>query len=147
MPVTFGMPSTYRGYKQAIRTFMRERYTDERLAWLLAHARSGKLSFHSCCCFVGITTSDHTLVGAVGLEGLHYERMKFDVDLTTDAAEYAFRRLGATTLPTWADYRQHDALRRRIIIPMILAEMKRRDKLTERATNVVRQFAEALEAR
>ena len=33
--------------KTHLRSFMREHYTDERLAWLLAHARAGKLAWCS----------------------------------------------------------------------------------------------------
>lgn len=47
--------------KGHIRAFMRNHYTDERLAMLLAHARDGKLAYVTCCCFVGIPTADHAL--------------------------------------------------------------------------------------
>jgi hypothetical protein len=48
------MNQDLRQWKQALRAFMQQHYTDERLAMLLAHAESGKLSFTSCCCFIGV---------------------------------------------------------------------------------------------
>lgn len=57
--------------KQHIRAFMQAHYTDERLAMLLAHARDGKLSYISCCCFIGIANADHALRGRSDEGGSH----------------------------------------------------------------------------
>ncbi|MCI0526562.1 MAG: hypothetical protein L0Y56_03795, partial [Nitrospira sp.] len=49
--------------KAPLRAYMQQHYSDEKLAALLAHARDGKLAYHSCCCFIGIATADHALRG------------------------------------------------------------------------------------
>lgn len=104
--------------KQPIRAFMREHYTDERLAQLLAHAQEGKLAYYSCCCFIGVATANHALrLKDVRVHhNEHYERAQL-LSGSRDA-EYAFLLIGHT-----------DAQRRRLLIPMIRAEMKRRDTL------------------
>lgn len=110
----------HRERKNAIRGFMREHYTDERLAQLLAHAQDGKLTFWSCCCFIGIVTADHRLCGSL------MQRILADPDHYLVArrlngaygAEKAFAAL------------PHDKLSRiRLLIPIIRAEMRRRDRM------------------
>lgn len=116
--------------KRAIRAFW-PNYSDERLAWLLAHARSGRLSYFSCCCFIGVATADHALRGDTEFwqiaRASHYTTAE---ELPGAAhAEEAFAYL--------SDYADGDidvAKGRRRIIPMILAEMRRRDRL--RATEL-----------
>jgi hypothetical protein len=113
--------------KHAIRVFLRTAYTDERLAWLLAHARSGKLSYHSCCCLVGVATADHRLEGrtpASALPASHYALAKRFVG--APEAELAYRHLGLVA-PRCAV--SADEERRRRLIPMIRAEMRRREWL------------------
>jgi hypothetical protein len=115
--------------KEILRTFMREHYTDERLAMLLEHAQSGRLRFISCCCFIGVATADHPLVGfSVYLNDTHYiaaQQLSGAYD-----AETAYRRLGAASLE------EREAMRRRRIIPIIRAEMRRRDRLARKAENL-----------
>ena len=103
--------------KQHIRAFMQAHYTDERLAQLLAHAQDGKLAYCSCCCLIGIPTANHALRGEcdyrnyLGHDSPHNS-------LSGDASSaYANIALG------------EDSIRRRILIPMIRAEMKRRAAL------------------
>lgn len=107
---------THRERKQAIRDFMQEHYTDERLAWLLAHARAGKLAYDSCCCFVGIPQAPHALKGSGERGGsLHYGGFRRSL------AEEAFLCIDR--------FKFEDEGRRRILIPMIRAEMRRRARL------------------
>jgi hypothetical protein len=104
-----------------IRSFMQDHYTDEQLVQLLAHATSGKLVYWSCCCFVGIPTADHAnrslkeglpprnhLKASWLLTGAHY-------------ADLAFLSLADT-----------DKERRAALIPMVRAEIKRRDLLKQK---------------
>jgi hypothetical protein len=102
---------------------MRTNYSDERLAWLLAHARSGRLAFVSCCCFIGIATADHALKGETGhlyyLER-HYRDAKWLPGATVAESAYALLA-------------EDDAQRIRRLIPMIKAEMRRRDRLAATA--------------
>jgi hypothetical protein len=124
---------TLRMCKRVLREFMHQHYTDERLNWLLAHARDGKLSFASCCCFVGVVTATHALRGsllkvtgaAVEVDG-HYQ----DARLLPGAleAEDAFRLLGWSAVPKCDIYEPTDALRRRRIIPMVKAELRIRER-------------------
>ncbi len=114
--------------KTAIRAFMQRNYTDERLAQLLAHARDGKLAYFSCCCFIGVATADHALRGDFGDpfagfetpgDNPHYPAAKQLPGAI--AAEFAFQSLST------CDY--DDSMRRRILIPIIRAEMRRREKI------------------
>lgn len=118
--------------KQPIRDFMQKHYTDARLAELLAHAQDGKLEFHSCCCFVGAATATHALKGYV--QGDVGDDHYFESKYLSGAywAEKAFRHL----CPQDADNSQFSSptkevsdMRRRVLIPLIRAEMWRRAKL------------------
>lgn len=51
---------------KAIERFLQTAYSDEKLAALLAHTEDGKLSYWSCCCFVGVATADHALREKMG---------------------------------------------------------------------------------
>lgn len=117
--------------KAVLRDWMRENYTDAKLVELLDHARSGQLAFYSCCCFIGIPTADHELrpssaVGAEHARQPHYAmaaRLPYAAD-----AEEAYRLLSPyVNAGSPLDYyRNSDPLRRARIIPMILAEIRRR---------------------
>lgn len=114
------------GRKQVIRNFMRTNYTDERLAMLLAHAKDGKLGFFSCCCFVGVSSATHALRSDINRDLGTHGPLFVSIDGGIEASnaygclwKHANRR---------DDYAK-DAERRRILIPMIRAEMKRRDSL------------------
>lgn len=99
--------------------FMREHYSDEQLAALLSHAEDGKLFFLSCCCFVGIPTANHPLKGfRFPMWGDHY--FKVIKRNGYRQAENAFGSIGACG---------GDPERRAAIIPLIRAEMARRDLL------------------
>ena len=110
--------------KQIIRNFMREHYTDERLAMLLAHAQSGRLSILSCCCFLGIPTANHALQGATDWEDTHYEEavMRFG-----RKAEMAFNDLYVGASPEDLKWNIGEVRNRRLI-PIIKAEIRRRDR-------------------
>lgn len=122
----------YQQRKQIIRSFMRSNYSDERLAMLLAHAQEGKLVFDSCCCFVGISTAQHALLsgwGGFGPHGDSYIRVIGGIE-----ASNTYASLGREARPEKSSVAEKDAIRRRVLIPMIRAEMKRR----EHAKQVVR---------
>jgi hypothetical protein len=96
-------------------------YTDQKLFELLAHCQDGKLSFSSCCCFIGIPTADHPLRGAAWPAGGHYlVASKLALELTGQAryasnAEAEFKQLG-----------ESDPERREKLLPLIEAEIERR---------------------
>lgn len=105
--------------------FMREHYTDEKLAALLAHAEDGKLGFVSCCCLVGALTADHPLQTAdpgslCPTNGNHLTKAQAEYPLV----ERAFRDLG---YPMQGG--DSEITRRAKIIPLIQAEIARRDAL------------------
>jgi|HubBroStandDraft_6_1064221.scaffolds.fasta_scaffold37694_8 hypothetical protein len=115
------MNAEHRARKQAIRAFFIH-YTDERLAMLLAHAQEGRLAFHSCCCFIGVTTADHALQPQVifDLSEPFYSHYRAAEQIPgAFRAERSFQLLG----------RNDDAKRRRILIPMIRAEFHRRSSM------------------
>lgn len=114
--------------KQTIRAFMREHYTDAKLVELLGHARSGQLGYGSCCCLIGIPNATHELQDASGImllqergvDTTHYNRAK-RVEGACEA-ESAFYKLPADPRDPNSD--EH---RRRRLIPIILAEIRRRE--------------------
>jgi hypothetical protein len=111
--------------KRIMRSFMQNHYTDERLAMLLAHAQQGKLRYMSCCCFIGITTANHPLQEGISYaDGEHFYRLRNNYGYVT--AEIAFQKCAPG---------RSDEERRRILIPMIRAEMRRRDRLASSNTN------------
>lgn len=101
---------------KAIERFLQTAYTDDRLAMLLAHAEDGKLSFWSCCCFAGIPRSTHALRG----RNEHTDNPHWNTAWTDgeSAASAAFCQLA-----------RNDEGRCAAIIPVIRAEMARRESL------------------
>jgi hypothetical protein len=112
--------------KRILRQFLMAHYSDSDLVFLLDSARIGTLEYASCCCFIGIPTRDasQNLMGVAHLP-LHLDisRLLFD-----DAyeAEMAFKVLGRT-----------DVERRRRIIPVVLAEIRRRTRARVGQSNSV----------
>lgn len=119
------MNQSLRENKQSIRSFMQNHYTDSRLAELLCHARDGKLRYYSCCCFIGIATADHALrpmQSALSPPAMpHYREAKRLV--AAPRAERAFFDISGSG----------DLKRRSLIIPMVRAEIRRRDLLKAKA--------------
>lgn len=102
---------------EAIKRYLREHYTDEKLAALLAHAQDGKLSFNSCCCFIGVATSNHELQGADEYSGYDHYLLAREFSGAMEAATEYCWKLG-----------KNDEERRAAIIPVILEEMERRKR-------------------
>ena len=136
--------------KRVIRAFMQAHYTDERLAQLLAHAQDGKLDYVSCCCFIGIVTADHALRGYIQVGSS--ETRHLQAALLLDGAEDAenaflnlpFRNTEEESVISRAEYVE---ARRRILIPMIRAEMRRRSKAkAERNSQVAEPFRSIINA-
>lgn len=136
---------TFKGAKAELRAFMQAHYSDERLAALLAHAQDGKLSYNSCDCFVGIVTAKHALhAGLMRHEdylpecGIHLHAARI-LDRGYHA-EAAFLFLGQCINGNLIG----DELRSRILIPMIRAEQRRRERLRVQEVSVVEQeYAQA----
>ena len=102
--------------------FMKDHYSDEKLAALLAHAEDGKLTYNSCCCLIGVLTADHPLRGAgvsphlsAGMPHLMQARKLYGHE-----AEIGFFGLG-----------ENNGERRAKLIPLIRAEIARRDALRD----------------
>jgi hypothetical protein len=117
--------------KKAIRGFF-PNYTTERLTAYLAHAQDGKVFYSSCCCFIGGATADHALQSRCDTnEYSHYQLAKSLPG--ADRAEAAFFDLGRPGYkhPIGIDGLKDDPQRRRVLIPMIKAELWRRAKRAE----------------
>jgi hypothetical protein len=100
-----------------ISRFLKGNYSDEQLAALLAHAESGRLSYNSCCCLVGIPLATHALRSEheYDFDGeAHLERGR-ELPWAKEA-EFEFALLGP------------DRTRRRILMSLVLAEMERRKR-------------------
>ena len=115
--------------KKHIRAFMQAHYTDERLTQLLAHAQDGKLNYTSCCCFIGIATTDDRLqVDGFRHESQHsFHYLDAQKLAGSKLAEDSFFYLVRTNGETYID--PPGEIRSRILIPMIRAEMKRRENI------------------
>jgi hypothetical protein len=116
---------THKRKKEAIRNFLRLHYSDEKLAALLAHARDGKLVYRSCCCILGAATADHALQSGYPRYPVKADHYGVACDLKgANSAEAAYGNLEGNY--SGMDDEDADPIRRRILIPMILAEFKRR---------------------
>lgn len=127
---------------KAIEKFLRRpeeggAYDDAHLAMLLAHAEDGKLAFNSCCCLLGVSNAVHALRGSrsygpqVELDEQvnHHLKIRLSSHLAEEA-EYEFSHLGV-----FANSDQEaDAQRRERLIPLIRAEIARRDALKAQVT-------------
>lgn len=135
-----------RSNEQILTEYMQKHYSDEKLAALLAHAEDGKLSYFSCCCFIGVATADHALRGygeymtmedPVGED--HYDRAyEFLEALDVEEAfgDLAVDRDEEDEEDADAD-KKRDAERRARLIPLIHAEIKRRDDLKSESPQVI----------
>lgn len=121
------MNLSFRLRKNSIRQYLRTAYSDERLAWLLAHARSGKLTYQSCCCLIGAATADHSLRGKSDVNvpsAAHYHLARKFVGARD--AEQAYWELGYQH--GFRPAQSSDELRLRRLIPMILSEIRQRSR-------------------
>lgn len=131
------MDEYFKRNKQVLRKFLQEQYGDEELAILLAHAQEGNLRYHSCCCFIGVATitqANHA-VGKKPPENDPFEPLAMANHYSlacslpnAKEAEDAFYNLIYPRL-LYSDWERGDAFRRRIIIPMVKAEIRRRDRV------------------
>lgn len=124
------MNEELRQHKQILRRALREHFPDAKLTQLVDHARSGKLAYTTCCCFVGILTADHKdgqLRGTLSRipDKGHLDEARRLLGRPWVDIEHAFCQLGYLR---GAPRRVNDVRRRRII-PIILAEIKRRSRM------------------
>lgn len=129
------MNQELRNIKTTLRNYLK-RYPADRLAALLAHAQEGKLSFLSCCCFIGVETADHALEGKhPGFVAVRPHLHRAREIPGAREAEAAYCTLGAIGPGAAGDW-TNDGYRRKIIIPMVRAEFRRRDREVVQATTV-----------
>ncbi|HEV7523044.1 MAG TPA: hypothetical protein VGP89_18220 [Candidatus Angelobacter sp.] len=114
-----------------IQKYLETAYNDETLAALIAHTEDGKLSFNSCCCFVGFPTADHSYRGEMAAETANAAHHLLVVHASwwnlpspdygnhpSYLAETEFRDLG-----------ENDWRRRERLLPILYAEQSRRAAL------------------
>jgi len=118
---------------EAIKQYMREYYDDEHLAMLLAHAEDGKLTYHSCCCFIGVSTADHALKESCSVDAPHYYAAKgmkkslwHKIPALKDPLRYNVAVQAEQEFVYCGIGSDRDAVRRSILIPLIREEMARR---------------------
>lgn len=120
----------FKKYKGIVRNYLQTAYSDKNLAQILDHARAGKLAYYSCCCFAGIPTADHAsgeLYETFTMGHSVSDGNSISYDITASCAYYYLGRDKYHDLYS----RENDPLRRRTIIPMILAEIRRRERLKQ----------------
>lgn len=120
--------------KRPIRAWLRE-YPGDRLAALLAYAQDGGLSYWGCCCLLGCFNANHALQqDTIYCDGRHLESARIRAMSLGIRVESAYADLGYPAKHPRdpeegvAMDQTHDKRRRRLLIPMILAEMRRRDR-------------------
>ena len=112
--------------KRVVRAYLRSAYTDRYLVLALDYARAGKLEYYSCCCFAGIPNAMHEggkLRNDLERTWTHHV-LNCQEELDASNAYCCLRLDGPST-------RTEDPARRRILIPMILAEIRRRTRSRE----------------
>ena len=112
--------------KRPIRGYLQTRYSDADLVAALAHARDGKLSFFSCCCVAGVPTAPHALqeVSSECVSAFPDNHIPLYDDFA-EAVSDAYSALG-----------EDDDQRRRRLIPMLQAELRRRERTDGRISGV-----------
>jgi hypothetical protein len=125
--------------KRIVRSFMQSYYSDANLIQLLDHARAGQFAYLSCCCFIGLLSADHALRGPNSdwiNPASHYWLIKRS-NKAAEAAETAARRLSKLRpLLLQPGPIQDDVLRRRII-PMVLVEIRRRQRARLETSHII----------
>lgn len=115
--------------RKVVRAFMQQHYTDGMLAALLAHMRDGKFSFFSCCCFIGIPTADHPLQSrSMYGAAQHYHRahrLRGASQAEDALAKVAEANNDDETMG------QRDARVYTFLLPIVRAEMRRRDRVSQ----------------
>lgn len=138
--------------KQILRTWVRENFSDEKLASVAAFNQDGKMSFRNPCgCLMGVTYSETLHLGA-GCNREHYWlARKEDLAQTRRfAALFPSFRMGKTERAynflgynaSFGNCLGDDQIRRRRFAALLRAEIRRRDSLRE----LVRESAPAAEA-
>ena len=115
-----------------LQNYFRTAYSYQDLVDVLAHAEDGKLSYTSCSCIVAAPTANHGLLGVGEYCELRLEHLEAARALPYAlAAEEEFNNLGNPRdgLTPWSD-----ELRRQRVIPLIRAEILRRDGLKAQST-------------
>ncbi len=112
--------------KQTIRDYFRTAYSDDQLAEFLDYTRAGKLRFMSCCCVAGFVTRTKEMAPLELDESMNEHAKGLHIlglpNPRLNRVSDAFSLLGHPAVRET----DRDALRRRILIPMILAEIRRR---------------------
>lgn len=114
-----------------ISEFLKTAYTDEKLAALLAHAEDGRLSHYSCCCLAGVPSATHALRGRdeTPLGATSWTHGAYHPETNQKrAASGAFNQLAYDAPEGRPSEQEQDAIRRTKLIPLIKAEMARREQ-------------------
>jgi hypothetical protein len=130
-------PMNFKEAKQTIRDYFRTAYSDEQLAELLDYTRAGKLRFMSCCCVAGFVTRAEGMAPLEPDQSMNYHS-NGEFHILGDNPQWGVVSEAFNILARYesgCDDRR-DAKRRRILIPMILAEIRRRQRRAEVKSNV-----------
>lgn len=143
--------------KQIVRDWVRQNFSDERLAAVVAFNADGKMSFRNPCgCLMGVTHSEQLHVGQ-GCNREHYWlARKQDLAQTRRfAALFPISRIGKAEraynfLGFSASFNNcfgDDQLRRRRFSALLRAEMRRRDHLASEQTKITAESVFDLQLR
>ncbi len=119
---------TLRECKQAIRSFIRQHWDDQRLASVYAFNRDGKMDDFSCCaCLIGCTLAKSLHVESCS-KGHYIEAHELP---GSTEAEQGYMGLAwvCTDVSRWSDSEYGDALQQRRLSAILRGELRRRDRV------------------
>ncbi len=122
------MNMTLRECKQAIRSFVRQHWDDQRLHDVYAFNRDGKMDDFSCCaCLIGCTLAKSLHVESCSMG--HYTEAH-ELPGSTEAEQgYMGLAWVCTDVSRWSDSEYGDALQQRRLSAILRGELRRRDRV------------------
>lgn len=111
----------------AIRKWLKTQFPDDKLAMLRAFVEDHKLTYHSCCCLVGIVTAKHAWrVQNECTFGEDYHLDHARMIPGAIEAENEYYDMGVTQVWLGRSNEAADRQRRKRLLPLILEEQHRR---------------------
>lgn len=128
-----------REIKGVLRAFVVAHYSTERILQTIDHIRSGQMVYCSCCCFSGIATADHPLCGVnIAWSSSHYKKSQ---ELAgADLAEQMYYQLCDPNPIPIEDFNDDQSVRDRRLLPILLAELRRRSRNNQMIREELREF-------
>ncbi len=123
------MQMTLRECKQAIRSFVRQHWDDQRLHDVYAFNRDGRMDeMNTCSCLIGCTLADVLHDSHRKCNERHYLKAKYELP-TAFEAEQAYMSLGWMSTHPIVAYGKESPVRQRRLSAILRGELRRRDRV------------------